>query len=231
MSRKGWLIGGAVVVVIAVVVALIVVSVSGGDSSGKDPSASGVTGVADAIALTKGIPQSGFTIGKPGAPVTVREFIDPQCPVCKAATTKTLPAVINGPVKAGTAKLIIEPLTFIGPDSSDAALAIAAAARQDRAFIFSEILYANQGEENSGWVTDEVLTSFAQATPGLDVAVWETDRKDNALGDALFAVADRAQAAGATSTPTFIVQGPGGTEVITGAVEPDVVLDAIKAAS
>jgi protein-disulfide isomerase len=216
VSRKGWLIGGAVVVVIAVVIALIVVSTSGGDSNGSNGSASNVQGVAKVTALTKGIPQNGFTIGKPNAPVTVQEYIDPQCPVCEAASVKTIPGIIKGPVKDGTAKLTIEPLTFIGPGSSDAALAIAAAAQQDRGFTYAEILYANQGEENSGWVTDEVLTA------------WDAARKDNATGDVLFAVADRAQAAGANSTPTFVIKGPGGTKVITGAVEAQEVNDAIE---
>ncbi len=228
MSRKGWLIGGAVVVVVAIVVALIVVSVSGGDSSSTEADASNVQGVEKVVAMTTGIPQAGFAIGKPGAPVTVREYIDPQCPVCKTASTKTIPAIVKGPVKDGTAKLIIEPLTFIGPDSSDASLAIAAAAKQDKAFTFTEILYANQGEENTGWVTDELLTAFANKTPGLDVAAWDAARKDAATGDVLFAVSDRAQAAGANSTPTFVIKGPGGSEVITGAVEPQVVIDAIN---
>lgn len=228
VSRKGWLIGGAVAVVIAIVVALVVVSASGGDSGSGNGSASNVEGVAKVTALTKGIPEKGFTIGKPNAPVTVREFVDAQCPVCGTASSKTIPGIIKGPVRDGTAKLIIEPLTFLGPDSSDAALAIAAAAEQDRGFTYTEILYANQGEENSGWVTDELLTAFAESTPGLDVAAWDTARKDNATGNVLFAVADRAQAAGANATPTFVITGPGGTEVITGAVDASEVNAAIE---
>ena len=231
MSRKGWLIGGAVVVVVAIVVALIVVSVSGGNDSSGSASASEISGVESAVALTKGIPQSGFAIGKPGAPVTVREFIDPQCPVCKAASTKTVPAIIKGPVKDGTARLIIEPLTFIGSDSTTGALAIAAAAQQDKAFTYTEILYANQGQENSGWVTEEVLTGIAGKTPGLDVEAWKAARGGSAASDAVFASGDRGQQAGVSATPTFVIKGPGGTKVVTGAVDPTQVLDAIKAVS
>lgn len=217
-------------VVVAVVVALIVVSVSGGDSS-SEPSAAEVQGVQKTLALVKGIPQSEFSIGKASAPVTVREFVDPQCPVCKTASETTVPAIIKGPVKDGTARLIIEPLTFIGPESSAAALAIAAAAKQDRAFTFTEILYANQGEENKGWVTDELLTAFAQKVPGLDVATWDTDRAGQEAGDLVFAASDRATAAGVSATPTFVIKGPGGEKVITGASEPQTVLDAIEAVS
>ncbi|MEO2139761.1 MAG: thioredoxin domain-containing protein [Thermoleophilia bacterium] len=228
MSRNGWLIGGAVVAVVAIVVALIVVSVSGGDSS-SEPTASEIRGADAVVALTKGLPQDGFAIGKPGAPVTVREFIDPQCPVCKSASEDITPAVITGPVKDGTARLIIEPLTFLGPDSSTAAIAIAAAAEQDRGFAFTEILYANQGEENKGWVTEDLLTGIAGSTPGLDTAAWNTARSGDASGDQLFAVADRATANGVNATPTFIITGPGGKEVIAGAKDADEVLAAIEA--
>lgn len=227
MSRKGWLIGGAIVVVVAVVVALIVVSVSGGDSSG-DASAGEVKKADATLAMVKGLPQAAFTIGKPGAPVTVREFIDPQCPVCKTASETTVPAIIKGPVAKGTAKLIIEPLTFLGPDSSTGSLAIAAAANQDHGVTFTEILLANQGKENSGWISDASLTAIANAIPGLDVATWDTDRKGNAVGDALFATSDRATADGVSATPTFVITGPGGKKVITGASTPDEVLAAIR---
>ncbi len=230
MSRNGWLIGGAVVAVVAIVVALIVVSVSGGDSS-SEPTASEIRGADTVVALTKGLPQDGFAIGKPGAPVTVREFIDPQCPVCKAASEKTIPGIINGPVKDGTARLIIEPLTFIGSDSSSGALAIAAAAQQDRGFAYTEVLYANQGQENSGWATDEVLTGIAAATPDLDVEAWKTARTGDAAANAVFASSDRGTAAGVSATPTFVVSGPGGTKVITGAVESSEVNSAIEAVS
>jgi len=230
VSRKGWLIGGAVVVVIAVVVALVVISASGGDSSSDAPAGETV-GVTKTLDLVEGIPQAEFTIGKAGAPVTVREFIDPQCPVCKSASETTVPAIIEGPVADGTAKLIIEPLTFIGSESSTGALAIAAAARQDRGVTFAEILLANQGKENSGWVSDALLTDIAGKIPGIDVATWESDRNGTEVGDAVFAASDRATANGVNATPTFVITGPGGKRVITGASEPATVLDAIEAVS
>ena len=230
MSRKGWLIGGAIVVVVAVVVALIVVSVSGGDSSGEASSGE-LKGVQKTLTMVQGIPQAEFTIGKTAAPVTVREFIDPQCPVCKAASETTVPAIIEGPVADGTAKLIIEPLTFLGSDSSNGALAIAAAANQNRGVTFTEILLANQGKENSGWISDALLTQIAGAIPGLEVATWDTDRKGTEVGDALFATSDRATADGVNATPTFVITGPGGKKVITGASQPKEVLDAIEAVS
>lgn len=227
MSSKGWWIGGAVVVVVALVVTLIVVSLSGGDSSGEASSGE-VAGVQTTLALTKGIPQSAFTIGRASAPVTVREFIDPQCPVCKTASEETIPDIVTGPVKDGTAKLVIEPLTFLGPDSATAAQAIAAAAQQNKGFAYTEIVYANQGKENSGWATDDLLTGIAQAIPGLNLETWNAARNGSPAADDLFSTSDRAQAAGANSTPTFVITGPGGTKTLVGSQEPSAVLAAIK---
>jgi protein-disulfide isomerase len=233
MSRRAWLISGAAVVAIIVVVVAIVVSVSGGGSS-SDSSASSdgsVAGAKAVLAMTKGIPQSGFTIGKASAPVTVTEFLDPQCPVCKKASTDAVAALVKGPVKAGEASLTVEPLTFIGSDSSTAALAIAAAAEQDRGFVYSDIIYANQGAENSGWATEDLLTGIASAIPGINVSSWQTARSGQAASDAVFAASDAAKAAGANATPTFIVKGPGGSKTLTGAIPGNEILAAVKSVS
>mgnify|MGYP003297780061 CR=1 FL=1 len=55
----------------------------------------------------------------------------------------------------GTGKIEARPIAFIGPDSIPARQAMIAASKQNRAFNFAQITYANQGTENTGWVTDE----------------------------------------------------------------------------
>lgn len=233
MSRRAWLISGAVLAAIIVVVVAIVVSVSGGDSSASasTPSDGSASGATEVLALTKGIPQSGFAIGKASAPVTVKEFVDPQCPVCEKAAVGAVAALVKGPVRAGDAKLVIVPLKFIGSDSVTASQAIAAAADQDRGFVFTDILYRNQGQENSGWVTPDLLKNIASAIPGIDVATWEKASTAQAAGDAVFAASDEATAAGVNATPTFVVTGPGGTKTLTGAIPAAELLSAVTAVS
>lgn len=228
MSRRTGIIGGASLAAIAIVVVLIVVSIGGGDSPANEREIRGVT---EAVALTKGLPQSGYSIGTASAPVTVREFIDPQCAICKKAAVDTLPPLIKGPVRAGTARVILVPLTFIGPDSATAAQAIGAAAAQGRAWPYTEILYANQGAENSGWATDDLLTRIAGTVPGLDVARWKAARTTDAVASGLFHATDLAKEQRVNATPTFVVTGPGGRQVLSGAVLPQALLDAVKAVS
>jgi len=233
MSRRAWLISGAAVVAIIVVVVAIVVSVSGGGSSSDSSASSGgsVSGAGAVLAMTKGIPQKGFEIGKASAPVKVQEFLDPQCPVCKKASTDAVPALIKGPVKAGQANLTIVPLKFIGSDSVTASQAIAAAAQQNRGFVYSDIIYANQGTENTGWVTAPLLKDIASAIPGIDVNAWEQASTGDAAVNAVFAASDQATAAGVTATPTFIIKGPGGSKTLTGAIPGSELLAAVQSVS
>ena len=64
-------------------------------------------------------------------------------------------------VRTGKVKLQARTLHFIGPDSVRAAKVAAGAERQGRLWPFLETFYADQGQENSGYVTDAFLRSVA----------------------------------------------------------------------
>src|SRR5690606_4494068 len=117
----------------------------------------------------EGIPQSGQVLGKRKAPVEIIEFGDLQCPACKFFADEELGTVIDDLVKPGDAKLRFENLTFIGPESTDAAKASLAAAEQGRYWQFIELFYRNQGAENSGYVTGDFLESIAKAAEVPDI--------------------------------------------------------------
>src|SRR6266540_4235434 len=81
---------------VAVIVALIVISQSGGSDDNNTPTTSAnVKSVAEVNSQLQGISQSGQTLGDSGAPVTVTEFGDPQCPVCKAFSQQVAPDLIS----------------------------------------------------------------------------------------------------------------------------------------
>src|SRR3954462_22982 len=61
---------------VAVIVALIVISQSGGDNSSSPPA--NVAGAQQVDAQLNGLSQSGATLGKSSAPVTIIEYGDPQ---------------------------------------------------------------------------------------------------------------------------------------------------------
>ena len=210
---------GAAVALAAVVVLVLVLVSSGGDNGGSGGTTSGsgaskggaVAGRAEALALFDGVPQNGTALGAPAAPVTVYEFADLQCPFCRDVALETLPDVIRKHVRAGKVRIVYQDLAFLGPDSVKAGRAAAAAGEQDRLWQFAHLMYANQGEENSGWVTDALLERVWSAIPGLDV---ERAKRAAAAGAG---TADLAQARrlarryGIDGTPSFVAGRTGGT--------------------
>jgi protein-disulfide isomerase len=195
-----------------VIVALIVLSQSGSDDPGGDTALEGTAAI---DAQLRGIDQDGLSLGDTDAPVTVSEFGDLQCPVCKAFSEQVLPDLIDEEVRNGDARLDFKALTFIGPQSEDAALAALAAGEQGRYWSFIELFYRNQGQENSGYVTDEFLEEVARGAGVEDIERWNADRADPALQDQLTAASDEASELGINSTPTFHVEGPGGSRTLT----------------
>jgi predicted DsbA family dithiol-disulfide isomerase len=121
--------------------------------------------------------------------------------------------------------VISEPLTFIGSDSVVAARAALAAGEQNRYWPCAQLLFENQGQESSGYVTDDFLTDQTKETPGLDVDEWSSDLKGSSFTQELQAA--QAQSAGVNATPTLIFSGPGGQTKPVGPQDYDQISQAI----
>lgn len=205
------ILGGLLVAVVVVVVAAIAISSGGSkdNSSGGGGDASSIQGAADTEAMLKGIPQKGITLGKASAPVTIVEFADPQCPYCKEYTLNEMPKVIQDDVRTGKAKMELRYLTFIGPDSIKAASVLQASAAQNKFWNASDVFYRNQGEENSGYVTDDFLTGVLDAA-GADSASAIAGAGDPSVTQALGEAKTLASKYAVDSTPTILVGPTGG---------------------
>jgi len=190
--------------------ALIAVSVTGSDGGGKPAE---VTGAAETARLLGGIPQSGNVLGDPKAPLTLVEYAEPQCPFCGLWARSALPAIIRDYVRPGRVKLVFQGLVFIQPtaDSERALRTALAAGRQNRLWHVIELLYRNQGEEGTGWISDGLLRSIGAAVPGLDVERMLDERESPEVDRALAEAQQAAAAAGVTGTPTFELGRSGGT--------------------
>ena len=209
---------------VAVIVALIVISQSGGgDDNGTTPTTgAGVKGVAQVNAQLQGLSQSGQTLGEASAPVTVTEFGDPQCPVCKAFSEQIAPDLISSEVKTGNVKYVYQPYLIIGPDSKPAMKAVLAAGEQNRFWNYLQLFYANQGEENSGYVTDDFLTSIAQAAGVPDINSWNESRNSTKWDAVIAKGTTDAEGFGFNGTPSLVAQGPKGTKTIGGFSLPEI---------
>lgn len=212
---------------VVAVAALIVVSQGGGD--GGD--AGSVEGAAEVRVELRGIPQRGLVLGDPAAEVTLIEFGDLQCPVCKAYAEGIVPEVIDSKVRSGEAKLDFRNFAFIGEESVDAAAAAIAAGQQGRGWDFVELFYRNQGTEASGYVTDEFLTAIAAAARVPAIEAWDLARESSRVREQVAAEIAEAEELGLTGTPSFVVEGPlvdGGQDVLGTPGEAGPLEDAIE---
>jgi protein-disulfide isomerase len=203
LTRLGVAAVFAAVVVIAVAIAIS----QSGDDSGGDTSLEQVSQVEREL---RGLEQRGLTLGDPSAKVTVVEFGDLQCPVCKSYSEQVIPELIDGPVRSGQANLEFRNWVIIGPESQDAAKAALAASRQGRYWSFINLFYRNQGTENSGYVTDAFLNAVARDAGVKDIDLWDQDRQSSTWDSQLSQVDSDAQQLGFTGTPSFLVEGPKG---------------------
>jgi protein-disulfide isomerase len=207
---------GAAAAVIAVVVVLIVVFTGGGSSTPKGVPkvgsiAAGLPGSREVDNDFKGIPQKGMTLGSGSAKVTLIEYVDLQCPFCQQFDTEVLPSIITDYVKTGKVKIDLRVLDFIGPDSSRGRKAMLAAGIQNRGFNYAEILYFNQGTENTGWLSEDMVASAAASIPGLDVPKLLADRNSSAVAKLASNFDAQAVSDKVSSTPTLLV-GRAGTK-------------------
>ncbi len=206
-SRRTLVVGSAA---LAAVVAAVLVAVFALSSGGSSPPPATVTGVQGVERLLQGIPQHGTTLGSPSAPVTLFEFADLQCPYCGIWARDALPTIVARYVRSGKVRLVFEGMSFVGPDSVTALRTALAAGRQDRFWNVLELLYENQGSENTGWVTDSLLRGIGAAVPGLDGGRMLGDQGSVAVDGMLAQAAAVARSAGVNSTPTFAVRKTGG---------------------
>jgi protein-disulfide isomerase len=206
---------------VAVIVALIVISQSGGSDDGGD-APSMVQGAAQVDSELSGIPQDGQVLGDSNAPVTVVEFGDPQCPVCKAFSQEVAPQLISSQVKTGNVKYEYEPYIIIGPDSKPAMRAALAAGDQGRFWNYLQLFYRNQGEENSGYVTDDFLTNIAKGAGVPDIDEWNQSRNGSQWDSILAKGTADAQSLGFNGTPSILVEGPKGQKPLSGFTLPEI---------
>jgi protein-disulfide isomerase len=211
LQLVGVLAAAAVIVVIA-----IVASSSGGSknnasdrTSAAQGSGGAVAGQKEATAMVAGIPQQGIYLGKASAPVRLVSFVDLQCPFCREYELQSLPTLVQKYVRTGKVRMELRTLSFLGNDSVTAGRAVAAAAQQNKAWTFSDILYFNQGEENKGWVTPALLDK-AYTAAGVDPAKAKAYAAGAASKDPLGAANTLATQLAVDSTPTIAIGKRGG---------------------
>ena len=206
--RRAYRLGGLLVSALVIVGVLVAVLTS----SGPAPLEPGkpVPGAEAALALFAGIPQSGIAVGSPTAPLTLVEFGDLQCPFCAYFATHALPTLVSRYVRTGRLRMVFRSLDGIGHDSLRAARMAQALGEQNHMWQFLDIAYRNQGEENSGYVTENFLSAIAGVIPGVNTALAFRQRNSRAASEQIQQALSMAKAQHLTVTPSFLLYATGG---------------------
>lgn len=180
---------------------------------GEHGPAAPVDGADTVQRLYGGIEQDADALGEADAPVTISVFNDLRCPDCADYFLETTPALVEGPVRAGEARLEFRHRSLGLTDTTLAAFAAAAAGEQDYEWEFIHLTFLNQEQIEVSGADDEFLERVAEAIPAsrFDVEQWEADRDLPAVVARIESDAQTALDLRLTAAPAVVVEGPRGT--------------------
>lgn len=113
-----------------------------------------------------------YVLGEEGAPVTIIEFGDYQCPFCGRFFAQTEPQIKENYVKTGKAKFVYKDLIIIdnftpgATESKNAALAANCAGEQGKFWEYHDLLFEAEikdGEENNGNLNKNLFLGLARS--------------------------------------------------------------------
>ncbi|MGH2843392.1 MAG: DsbA family protein [Solirubrobacteraceae bacterium] len=222
-TRRLQVFGGVIAAAVIVVIVAIALS-SGGGGAKKVDRAQAKADYAAVHSLLAGIPQHGTTLGNPKAPVTLTYFGDLECPTCRAFTITPgyLSQFIQQRVRTGNVKVVYRSSCTATcnnhPQSvfTEQQVAAYATGMQNLFWDYAELFYQEQQDETSDYVNATWLQDLAEQIPGLKLPKWKTDLKDPNLSDQVDADMAEALKLKLTGTPTLIMSGPKGSELVTG---------------
>jgi protein-disulfide isomerase len=153
-------------------------------------------------------PLAGRTKGRADAPITIYEMSDFQCPYCRAFALGTMPLLEEEYIQPGKARLVYInlPLPNLHKNAFAAAEAAMCAARQLRFWPMHDLLFRHQ-DDWAGLASPQAYFFALGDSAGLNHARLTRCIASHATAADVRADAERARRAGATSTPTFYIEG------------------------
>ncbi|MFD3568307.1 DsbA family protein [Streptomyces sp. NPDC058671] len=166
-----------------------------------------------------------LAIGRADAPVVLIEYADFKCGYCGKFARDTEPVLIDRYVADGTLRIEWRNFPIFGEESEAVARASWAAGQQGRFWQFHKAAYA-EGAKEKGFGKDR-LAALAEEAGVPDAARFAKDTDGPAARAAVREDQEQGYALGATSTPSFLVNG----RPIAGAQPLETFTETIEAAA
>lgn len=156
-------------------------------------------------------------VGNPNAPITIAYWFDYQCPACKYHENNFIDPLVEEYVKTGKVKVVFKDFAFLSEDSQTLGITARAVweAYPDKFYEWHKTIFANQGEERSGWATKTVIDNLTRKVSGIDIKTIDNLIAKNKVKYLAEMNDDKAEGSSfrINSTPSMII----GTELIVGA--------------
>ncbi|MEU2155338.1 DsbA family protein [Streptomyces sp. NPDC019396] len=175
--------------------------------------------------LARRAPGDPAALGRTDAPVVMIEYADFKCGYCAKFARDTQPALVKRYVDDGTLRIEWRNFPVFGEESESVARASWAAGRQGRFWQFHDAAYAPEAKEQGFGA--ERLKELARQAGVKDLDRFTGDADSEAARQAVARDQEEAYALGATSTPSFLVNG----RPIAGAQSEGTFAEAIDAAT
>lgn len=204
---------------------------SGKAQTAREPAAApgSLTGLAAGTAADTNDPLARRAKGSRTAPVTVFEMSDFQCPFCRRFALETFPVIEREYIETGKVRWVYVhfPLTSIHPNAVPAAEFATCAGNAGRFWPAHDLLYATQDAWARLPAPQQFLLGLADSI-GVPRDSMLACLRDSTTRRAVQDEATSSANAGATSTPSFYIEGG----ILSGAYPPEIfrqVLDSIHA--
>ncbi|MFI0010445.1 DsbA family protein [Streptomyces globisporus] len=236
-STRKPLVYGAVIVVAAGLLGFASYKATAPDTASKDTTASATGPAAEVSAdpnegvypelakLARRDADDQLAIGPADAPVVLIEYADFKCGYCGKFARDTEPELIEKYVKDGTLRIEWRNFPIFGEESENAARGAWAAGQQNRFWEFHRAAYA-EGAKEKGFGKDRVK-ALAEEAGVKDLDRFMKDLDGDAARASVKKDQEQAYGIGATSTPSFLVNG----RPIAGAQPDETFTRAIEAAA
>ncbi len=159
--------------------------------------------------LTNSTIPGAAALGVDGAPITIVEFGDYQCPYCAKFNNDTKSDLLSKYVETGKAKFVFKDLVLndLPKDklSTLAAEGSYCAAEQNKYWDFHDEVYENSKGENAGWVSKEALVQFAKNVKVGDIEQFSSCLDSHKYNQVVQENDLFAKELGLVSTPTFLI--------------------------
>jgi protein-disulfide isomerase len=152
-------------------------------------------------------PMAARSKGSPTAPVTVYEMSDFQCPYCARFALEIFPALDTAYVQTGKVRWLFVNFPLpMHPNAVSAAQVAMCAANQGKFWPVHDLLFRNQKVWAPLEAPGEFLLTFADSA-SLDKASFQECLTSGATRAQIESDAQAAVRSGATSTPSFYIEG------------------------